>query len=99
MLMVLLCACSSHKNKQVSAVKPNILFIVVDDLGYADLSVMGSSYYETPNIDKLAKSGSIFTNGYAACTVCSPSRASLLNGQFTARHGITQFEGAPWGEA
>ena len=97
--MVLLCACSSHKNKQVSAVKPNILFIVLDDLGYADLSVMGSSYYETPNIDKLAKSGSIFTNGYAACTVCSPSRASLLNGQFTARHGITQFEGAPWGEA
>lgn len=87
------------KKEESRANKPNILFIVVDDLGYADLSVMGSSYYETPNIDAIAKSGTIFTNGYAACSVCSPSRASLLNGQFTARHGITQYEGAKTGQA
>ncbi|WP_208890625.1 sulfatase [Polaribacter sejongensis] len=73
--------------------KPNVLFILVDDLGYADVSVMGSRYYETPNIDKIAKAGTVFTNGYAACTVCSPSRASLMTGQLPARHGITQFEG------
>jgi arylsulfatase A-like enzyme len=91
---------SCGEKKVVSQIeKPNILFIVVDDLGYADLSIMGSQYYETPNIDNLASSGTIFTNGYAACTVCSPSRASLLNGQFTARHGITQYEGGKSGEA
>ncbi|WP_158973897.1 sulfatase [Cellulophaga sp. L1A9] len=89
---------SCEVKNQPLTTKPNVLFIVVDDLGYADLSVMGSSYYETPNIDALAKSGAIFTNGYATCAVCSPSRASLLNGQFTAKHGITQFDGAPSGQ-
>lgn len=93
---MLLASCKTE-NKEAKAEKPNILFIVVDDLGYEDLSVMGSKYYETPNIDALAKSGTIFTNGYATCSVCSPSRASLLNGQFTARHGLTQYEGAPFG--
>ncbi|MCG1035780.1 sulfatase [Polaribacter sargassicola] len=90
------CKTKSEKVKHSAVknpIKPNVLFILVDDLGYADLSVMGSKYYETPNIDKIAKSGSVFTNGYAACTVCSPSRASLLTGQSPARHGITQFEG------
>lgn len=93
-IVSLLLACNSKTVSSTSTEKkPNILFILVDDLGYADLSVMGSEYYETPNIDKIAKSGTIFTNGYAACTVCSPSRASLMTGQFPARHGITQFEG------
>ncbi|WP_132217072.1 sulfatase [Mariniflexile fucanivorans] len=95
-IALLLVSCKT-KNQISEVTKPNILFIVVDDLGYEDLSVMGSKYYETPNIDALAKSSNIFTNGYATCAVCSPSRASLLNGQFTARHGITQFEGAPTG--
>lgn len=95
----LLATSCSEKNEPSKANQPNILFIVVDDLGYADLSIMGSSYYETPNIDALAKSGNIFTNGYATCAVCSPSRASLLNGQFTARHGITQYIGAKSGES
>ncbi|MEP0366346.1 MAG: sulfatase [Cyclobacteriaceae bacterium] len=94
LLIAALGACSTKEQP----VKPNILFILVDDLGYADLSVMGSQYYETPNIDQLAKSGTIFTNGYAACTVCTPSRASLLNGQFTARHGLTQYEGGKTGQ-
>ncbi|UMB59196.1 sulfatase [Lutibacter sp. A80] len=98
LLISSLMACNSNsKAVDVSETKipekPNILFILVDDLGYADLSIMGSSYYETPNIDKIAESGTIFTDGYAACTVCSPSRASLMTGQYPARHGITQFEG------
>ena len=77
---------------------PNILFIVVDDLGYTDLGCMGSDYYETPNIDRIANSGMVFTNGYATCAVCSPSRASLMTGKFTARHGITDYIGARSGE-
>tara|TARA_R110000868_G_scaffold1647_4_gene13298 strand:+ start:26055 stop:27692 length:1638 start_codon:yes stop_codon:yes gene_type:complete len=97
--LLLLISCGNNNQIIRHTKKPNILFIVVDDLGYADLSIMGSSYYETPNIDRLARLGTIFTNGYATCAVCSPSRASLLNGQFTARHGITQYEGAKSGQA
>lgn len=77
--------------------KPNVVFILVDDLGLMDLSITGSKYYETPNIDKLAKSGVIFTQGYAASRVCSPSRASIMTGKFTARHGITDWIGAKTG--
>lgn len=78
--------------------KPNVLFILADDLGYHDLSSMGSDYYETPNIDRIASEGMVFTNGYAACQVCSPSRASIMTGKFPARHGITDWIGAPSGE-
>ncbi|MEM9887878.1 MAG: sulfatase-like hydrolase/transferase [Bacteroidota bacterium] len=78
---------------------PNILFILADDLGYHDLSVMGSEYYETPNIDRIAQEGMIFTQGYAASRVCSPSRASIMSGKFTVRHGITDWIGAKTGEA
>lgn len=77
--------------------RPNIVFILVDDLGYHDLGFTGSLFYETPNIDKLANEGTIFLQGYAASTVCSPSRASILTGKFTARHGITDYIGAPSG--
>lgn len=76
---------------------PNILFIVVDDLGYTDLSCMGSTYYETPNIDKIANNGMNFTNGYTTSAVCSPSRASIQSGKFTARHGVTDYIGASSG--
>ena len=78
--------------------QPNIVFILADDLGYMDLSCMGSTYYETPNIDRIADEGIKFTNGYAACQVCSPSRASILTGKFPARHGITDWIGARTGE-
>ncbi len=77
--------------------KPNIVFILADDLGLHDLSVTGSTYYETPNIDKIANEGTVFTQGYAASRVCSPSRASIMLGQFTARHGITDWIGAASG--
>jgi len=79
--------------------KPNILFILADDFGYHDLSVSGSKYYETPNIDRIANEGMNFTDGYATCQVCSPSRASIMSGKFPARHGITDWIGAKTGEA
>jgi len=87
------CQKTITKNK-----KPNIIFILADDFGYHDMSVMGSEFYETPNIDRIANEGMIFTDGYANCKVCSPSRASIMSGKFTARHGITDWIGAPTGE-
>lgn len=74
--------------------KPNILFILVDDLGYNDVGFMGSRFYETPHLDKLAARSTVFTSAYANAPVCSPSRASLMTGQFTARNGITDWIGA-----
>jgi len=76
----------------------NILFILADDYGYNDMSFRNSNFYETPNIDKLAKEGMIFNDGYAACQVCSPSRASIMSGKSVARHGITDWIGAATGE-
>ncbi|WP_235989239.1 sulfatase [Psychroserpens algicola] len=77
--------------------KPNILFILVDDLGYHDLGITGSKLYETPNIDRLGTQSIQFINGYASSRVCSPSRASIMTGKFTARHGITDWIGAKAG--
>lgn len=71
--------------------RPNIIFVLVDDMGWTDLGCYGSDYYETPNIDKLAQQGVRFTDAYAACTVCSPSRASIMTGQYPARLHITDW--------
>ncbi|TBN02936.1 DUF4976 domain-containing protein [Hyunsoonleella flava] len=91
--------CNSKQQDDGKVVKkPNVLFILVDDLGYHDLGVTGSVFYETPHVDNLANEGVIFTNGYAASRVCSPSRASIMTGKFTARHGITDWIGAKAGE-
>ena len=79
--------------------QPNIIFIIADDLGWSDLSCTGSHYYESPHIDRIARKGISFTQGYAACQVSSPSRASIMTGKFTARHGITDYIGAASGEA
>lgn len=68
--------------------KPNILLINIDDLGFKDVSFNGSNFYETPNIDALAKQGVVFTNGYASAANCAPSRASLMTGLWPQRHGI-----------
>lgn len=67
---------------------PNIVFILIDDMGWKDVSYMGSSYYETPHIDKLAKQGMTFSNAYANSANCAPTRASLLSGQYNPRHGV-----------
>lgn len=77
--------------------KPNIVFILADDLGIKDLSIEGSEFYETPHIDAIAKAGMRFTNGYSTCQVCSPSRASIMSGQYPARVGITDWIGAATG--
>jgi len=73
--------------------RPNILFILIDDLGCRDLFCYGSAFYETPNIDRLAKEGILFTRAYASSPVCSPTRASIMTGKYPARIGITQFIG------
>lgn len=78
--------------------KPNILFILVDDYGIKDVGIEGSKFYETSNIDALARSGMRFTQGYSACSVCSPSRASILLGQYPPRHGITDWIGETVGK-
>lgn len=71
--------------------RPNILFILVDDLGWADLGYAGSTSYETPHVDQLSTQGIVFTNFYAGGPVCSPTRASILTGKSTARTGITTY--------
>ena len=68
--------------------QPNILLINIDDMGWRDVGFMGSEYYETPNLDALAAEGMIFTNAYAAASNCAPSRACMMSGQWTPRHGI-----------
>ena len=74
-----------------AALKPNIVLILVDDLGWMDLSCQGSRYYETPNLDRLASEGMRFTNAYAACAVCSPTRAAVQTGRYPARLGVTDW--------
>lgn len=71
--------------------RPNILMILMDDLGQRDLGCYGSEFYETPNIDEFSKESMMFTDAYAACPVCSPSRASIMSGKYPARVGVTDF--------
>jgi len=73
--------------------KPNIVFILADDLGYRDVGCFGSTYYKTPNIDALSRLGMVFTHANAANPLCSPSRASIMTGQYLARIGMTQAAG------
>ena len=79
--------------------KPNLLFIFLDDFGWKDTSYMGSDFYETPNLDQLAKEGMIFTNAYSAAANCAPARACLLSGQYSPRHQIFNVGTAPRGKA
>lgn len=74
-------------------VKPNVVFFLVDDLGWKDIGAYGSTFYETPNVDRLVNSGMMFTNGYASCPVCSPSRVSILSGKYPARLDTTHYFG------
>ena len=68
--------------------KPNIVFIYIDDMGWRDVGFMGSTFYETPHVDKLARQGVVFTSAYANAPNCAPSRACLMSGQYTPRHGV-----------
>ena len=71
-----------------AATKPNIVFILADDLGYTDLGCYGSKYYETPNLDRMAKQGIRFTDGHTTSPNCQPTRAALMSGQYMPRTGI-----------
>jgi arylsulfatase A-like enzyme len=71
--------------------KLNFVFVLIDDMGMTDLGCYGSKFYQTPNIDRLAKDGVKFTSAYSACTVCSPTRAALLTGQYPARLHLTDW--------
>ena len=71
--------------------RPNIVFFLVDDLGWSDVGCYGSSFYDTPNIDQLAADGVRFTDAYAACHVCSPTRASILTGKYPATLNLTDW--------
>jgi arylsulfatase A-like enzyme len=73
---------------QAAAQRPNIVFILADDLGYTDVACFGSKYYETPNIDRLAASGIRFTSGYTCGPNCAPTRAALMSGQYGPRTGV-----------
>jgi len=74
-----------------AAKQQNFVFILVDDLGWTDLACFGSSFYDTPHLDRLAATGMRFTSAYAACPVCSPTRASILTGKYPVRTGITDY--------
>ena len=71
--------------------RTNVVLILIDDLGWKDLGCCGSTYYQTPHIDRLASEGMRFTNGYAACNVCSPTRAAIMTGKYPARLLLTQW--------
>ena len=82
-----------------SKARPNIVFLLADDLGWTGLRCFGSDFYETPNLDRLAATGMKFTNAYSACTVCSPTRASIMTGMYPARLHLTDFiagQNRPW---
>jgi arylsulfatase A len=89
LFFVLLSACSDRSNQRPL----NIVFFLVDDLGWRDVGSFGSEFYETPNIDRLAQKGIKFTNAYATSHVCSPTRASIMTGKYPARLNLTDWIG------
>lgn len=87
------CAALSGVESNPDMRRPNIIMIVIDDLGWRDLTCYGSTFYETPRLDRLAAEGLRFSNAYATCPVCSPTRASLMSGKYPARVGVTNWIG------
>ncbi|MBN2271387.1 MAG: sulfatase-like hydrolase/transferase, partial [Sedimentisphaerales bacterium] len=80
--------CAMGRSKSAKAKLPNIIYIMADDMGYADLGCYGQKRIKTPNIDKLAEEGTRFTQCYTGSTVCAPSRSVLMTGQHTGRTRI-----------
>jgi len=91
LLTLFLAGCAPGNPSYDTEEPPNVIFFLVDDLGWADLGCYGSSFYETPNIDRFATEGVRFTQAYAACHVCSPTRASILTGKYPGRTGMTDW--------
>jgi arylsulfatase A-like enzyme len=89
-LFVAVVACTALPARAADA-PPNVVLFLIDDLGQRDLGCYGSTFYKTPNVDRLAKDGLKFTDFYAACPVCSPTRASIVTGKYPQRVGITDW--------
>ncbi len=90
-IILLIIALISAPITRAADQKPNVILMLIDDMGWTDLGCYGSKYYETPHIDKLAADGVRFTQAYSACTVCSPTRAAVLTGKYPARLHITDW--------
>ena len=88
--LMILCNLSCNTATMQKISRPNIVVLYIDDLGWKDLGCTGSKYYETPHIDKMAAEGMSFTQAYAGSPVCSPSRAALFSGQYSARNKMTE---------
>ncbi len=86
-LLLPLCLLAGLAPARAAERRPNIIFIMADDLGWTDLAVQGSKYYETPNIDRLAAQGTRLMS-YHHCQNCTPTRAALMSGQYAPRTGI-----------
>ena len=85
-------ACAAPARGAVEEVKPNIVFFLADDLGFMDIGANNPrTFYETPNIDRLAARGMRFVQGHSTCPVCSPTRASLMTGKYPPRTGVTDY--------
>lgn len=94
--LVALLLCLTLAPRAVAAGNPNIVFILIDDMGWADLACYGHKFHETPHIDRLASRGLRFTNFYAATPVCSSTRSTIQTGQYSARTAITDFIPGHW---
>src|SRR5215210_6509732 len=81
---------------QPKNIRPNIIYIMTDDLGYADLSCYGRKEYKTPYLDQLAAQGVMFMNAYAAAPVCTPTRVAFMTGQYPARNEVGIHEPLEW---
>ncbi len=92
--VLLLLAVAAWPVGAAETTKPNVIIFLADDLGARDLGCYGSTFYDTPHLDRMAKDGMKFTNAYAACPVCSPTRAALLTGRWPQRTGVTDYIGA-----
>ena len=92
-VFLLMCFSISAQGEEAkkSSNRPNFLFILIDDLGWNDVSYNGSTFHETPHLDKFAAENMRFDYSYAASPMCSPTRASILTGKHPVRHGITQY--------
>lgn len=89
-------SCKQNAKGSLKASRPNIVFILADDMGWADLPVYGNRFNEAPRLTQMAEEGIRFTDAYAACPVCSPTRASIMSGQYPARVGVIDFISGHW---
>jgi len=91
-----LISCNPNTKLSLKSSRPNIVFILADDMGWADLPVYGNRFNEAPRLSQMAAEGIRFTDAYAACPVCSPTRASIMSGQYPARVGVIDFITGHW---